>query len=295
MVLESVKSGFELFFQPPAKTIAGLKSPLTSRPESEQRINTRGGGDVASLLVYTRFVPRIGMKPIEGRVLVVDDDPQIRRVMRTTLEAKGHEVIEAGSGEQALELAGSEKLELILLDFNLPGRTGVETCREIRSVSTAPVIMLTVRDASQDKIEALDAGACDYITKPFAMGELLARIRAVLRRTPSPVLPGIIRLKLDDAEINFESRRVIVAGSPIRLTSKEFDLLLYLATHRNRTVPHRELLREVWGAEHVNERKYLRVFVNRLRKKIEAHPDDPKFLLTEPFVGYRLQTPESAG
>ena len=247
---------------------------------------------MASSLAYTRFVPRVGMKPNEGRVLVVDDDPQIRRVMRTTLEVKGYEIDEAGSGEQALELARSAKYELILLDINLPGKTGVETCREIRTHSIAPVIMLTVRDASEDKIEALDAGACDYVTKPFAMGELLARIRAVLRRTPSLALPGITRLKLDDAEINFESRRVIVAGRPVRLTSKEFDLLLYLATHRNRTVPHRELLSEVWGAEHVNERKYLRVFVNRLRKKIEAHPDDPKFLLTEPFVGYRLQTPE---
>jgi two-component system KDP operon response regulator KdpE len=250
---------------------------------------------LVSSLSFTRYVPRNGMRANEGRVLVVDDDPQIRRVMRTTLEAKGYEVDEAGSGEHALELARSEKYELILLDINLPGKTGIDTCREIRTHSTAPIIMLTVRDAGEDKIEALDAGACDYVTKPFAMGELLARVRAVLRRTPSPALPGIARLKLDDVEINFESRRIIVGGSPVRLTSKEFDLLLYLATHRNRTVPHRELLREVWGAEHVNERKYLRVFVNRLRKKIEAHPDDPKFLLTEPFVGYRLQTPESAG
>jgi len=249
---------------------------------------------LASSLAYTRFVPRVGMKPNEGRVLVVDDDPQIRRVMRTTLEVKGYEVDEAGSGEQSLELARSAKYELILLDINLPGKTGIETCREIRTHSTAPIIMLTVRDASEDKIEALDAGACDYVTKPFAMGELLARIRAVLRRTPSLALLGVTRLKLDDAEISFESRRVIVGGRPVRLTSKEFDLLLYLATHRNRTVPHRELLSEVWGAEHVNERKYLRVFVNRLRKKIEAHPEDPKFLLTEPFVGYRLQTPESS-
>jgi len=162
------------------------------------RMASRGGGELASLVSYTRFVPRIGMKPNEGRVLIVDDDPQIRRVMRTTLEAKGYDVDEAGSGEQALDLANAEKFELILLDFNLPGKTGVETCREVRSISTAPVIMLTVRDASEDKIEALDAGACDYVTKPFAMGELLARIRAVLRRTPSPVLPGITRLKLDD-------------------------------------------------------------------------------------------------
>jgi two-component system KDP operon response regulator KdpE len=247
---------------------------------------------LASTLPYTRFVPRIGMKPNEGRVLIVDDDPQIRRVMRTTLEAKGNDVDEAGSGEQALELARSEKYDLIILDINLPGKSGIETCREIRTLTTTPIIMLTVRDAGEDKIEALDAGAFDYVTKPFAMGELLARIRAVLRRTPSVAVSGITVLKLDDVEINFESRRVIVAGKPLRLTSKEFDLLLYLATHRNRTIPHRELLREVWGSEHVDERKYLRVFINRLRKKIEASPREPKFLLTEPFVGYRLNAPE---
>jgi two-component system KDP operon response regulator KdpE len=232
------------------------------------------------------------MKPNEGRVLIVDDDPQIRRVMRTTLEARGNEVDEAGSGEQALERARTEKYDLIILDINLPGKSGVETCREIRTLSTTPIIMLTVRDAGEDKIEALDAGAFDYVTKPFAMGELLARIRAVMRRTPSMTSAGISHLKLDDVEVNFESRRVIVGGNPVRLTSKEFDLLLYLATHRNRTIPHRELLREVWGSEHVDERKYLRVFINRLRKKIEASPREPKFLLTEPFVGYRLRTTE---
>jgi two-component system KDP operon response regulator KdpE len=232
------------------------------------------------------------MKPNEGRVLVVDDDPQIRRVMRTTLAAKGYEVEEAGSGEQTLDLVRSEKFDLIILDINLPGKTGVETCRELHTMSPTPVIMLTVRDAGEDKIEALDAGACDYVIKPFAMGELLARIRAVLRRTPSVATPGITHLQLDEVEINFESRRVVLAGTPVRLTSKEFDLLLYLATHRNRTIPHRELLREVWGSEHVEERKYLRVFINRLRNKIEASPREPKFLLTEPFVGYRLQVPE---
>ena len=247
---------------------------------------------MASTVAYTRYLPRVRMRPEEGRILVVDDDPQIRRVMRTTLDAKGYEVDEAGSGERALEMAQSQKYDLIILDINLPGKSGVETCRDVHSISATPIIMLTVREASEDKIEALDAGACDYVTKPFAMGELLARIRAVLRRTPSTIVSGVTNLRLDDVEVNFESRRVIVAGKPVRLTSKEFDLLLYLATHRNRTIPHRELLREVWGSEHVDERKYLRVFINRLRKKIEASPKEPKFLLTEPFVGYRLQTPE---
>jgi two-component system KDP operon response regulator KdpE len=226
-----------------------------------------------------------------GSILVVDDDSQIRRVMRTSLKAKGYEVNEAGSGERALDLVHSAKYDLVLLDINLPGKTGIETCREIRTIASVPIIMLTVRDAAADKIEGLDAGAQDYITKPFSMGELLARIRAVLRRTTLPVNARITHLQLDDVEIDFEARRVIISGKHVRLTAKEFDLLLYLASNANRTVPHRELLLEVWGAEHVNERKYLRVFVNRLRKKIEALPHDPKYLITEPFVGYRLQTP----
>jgi len=247
---------------------------------------------LVSPFLSARFVSRMGVKAQEGRVLVVDDEPQIRRVMRTTLEARGYDVDEAGTGEHAVELIRAAKYDLVLLDINLPGKTGIETCREIRAIATSPIIMLTVRDAGEDKIEALDAGAFDYVTKPFVMGELLARVRAVLRRSVSASPYAVTHLKLDDVEINFEARRVIVGGKPVRLTSKEFDLLLYLASHPNRTIPHRELLREVWGAEHVDERKYLRVFVNRLRKKIEASPREPKFLLTEPFVGYRLQTPE---
>lgn len=238
------------------------------------------------------FISRERMTKIRARILVVDDDSQIRRVMRTTLDAQGYEVDEAGSGEKALELLQSEKFDLILLDINLPGKTGVEICRDIRTTSSVPIIMLTVRDASEDKIEALDAGAQDYVTKPFTMGEMLARIRSVLRRTASPAYSHIMHLQLDDVEIDFEARRVIVSGKQVRLTAKEFDLLLYLASNANRTVSHRELLREVWGAEHVDERKYLRVFINRLRKKIESTPHDPKFLMTEPFVGYRLQTPQ---
>jgi len=250
---------------------------------------------LATSLESTRYIPKVGMKSHEGRVLVVDDEPQIRRVIRTTLEARGYEVDDVGSGEQALEINRSVKYDLILLDINLPGKTGIDTCREIRATSGAPVIMLTVRDAGEDKIEALDAGAFDYVTKPFVMGELLARIRAVLRRTGSSGTSSSINpLRLGDVEINFEARRVIAHGRHIRLTSKEFDLLRYLASHRNRTIPHRELLLEVWGSEHVAERKYLRVFINRLRKKIEASPREPRYLLTEPFVGYRLQTPDGA-
>jgi two-component system, OmpR family, KDP operon response regulator KdpE len=242
--------------------------------------------------ITTQVFTKVGARMNRARILVVDDDSQIRRVMRTTLEAQGYEVDEAGSGERTLDLLGSMKCDLVLLDINLPGKSGIETCREIRTNSTVPIIMLTVRDASADKIEALDAGAQDYVTKPFTMGEMLARIRSVLRRTPSTSSSHLRFLQLGDVEINFEARRVIISGKQVRLTAKEFDLLLYLASNANKTISHRELLREVWGSEHVDERKYLRVFVNRLRKKIEATPHDPKFLMTEPFVGYRLQTPQ---
>jgi two-component system, OmpR family, KDP operon response regulator KdpE len=237
-------------------------------------------------------ISRLHMSKSRGHILVVDDDSQIRRVMRTTLDAQGYEVTEAGSGERALVFLQSEKFDLVLLDINLPGKTGIETCREIRVNSSVPIIMLTVRDAAADKIEALDAGAQDYVTKPFSMGELLARVRSVLRRTTSSAHSHITHLQLGDVEINFESRRVIVSGKQVRLTAKEFDLLLYLASNANKTISHRELLLEVWGSEHIYERKYLRVFVNRLRKKIESVPHEPKYLITEPFVGYRLQTPQ---
>ena len=239
----------------------------------------------------TRSYSKMRMKANRAHILVVDDDSQIRRVMRTTLEAQGYEVEEAVSGERALDFLQHDKYDLVLLDINLPGKTGIETCREIRTNSSVPIIMLTVRDTSADKIEALDAGSQDYVTKPFSMGELLARVRSVLRRTTSPSKSHITHLQLDDVEVNFEARRVIASGKQVRLTAKEFDLLLYLASNANRTISHRELLLEVWGAEHVDQRKYLRVFVNRLRKKIEPTPHDPKYLMTEPFVGYRLQTP----
>lgn len=237
-------------------------------------------------------ISRLHMTKSRGRILVVDDDSQIRRVMRTTLDAQGYEVTEAGSGERALVFLQAEKYDLVLLDINLPGKTGIETCREIRVNTSVPIIMLTVRDAAVDKIEALDAGAQDYVTKPFSMGELLARVRSVLRRTAPSAHSHMTHLQLGDVEINFESRRVIVSGKQVRLTAKEFDLLLYLASNANKTISHRELLREVWGSEHIYERKYLRVFVNRLRKKIESEPHEPKYLMTEPFVGYRLQTPQ---
>jgi two-component system KDP operon response regulator KdpE len=227
----------------------------------------------------------------QGRVLVVDDEPQIRRVMRTTLIAQGYEVIDARSGEDALELLRTERYDLVLLDINLPGMTGIQTCREIRSTSELAVIMMTVRNGQQDKVDALDAGADDYVTKPFGIPEMLARMRAALRRTSFQPESGATRLQLGDVEIDFLARQVIAHGEPVRLTSKEFDLLSYLVTHANRTIAHRELLQAVWGPDYGDEQEYLHVFVNRLRKKIERSSKNPKYLLTEPWVGYRLELP----
>ncbi len=224
-----------------------------------------------------------------GHILVVDDEPQIRRVMRTTLVAQGYEVSDAKTGDDALELIRSDKYDLVLLDVNMPGISGIETCRQIRAGAALPIIMITVRDGERDKVLALDAGADDYVTKPFNLSELLARIRALLRRTGFPAGMDAKRLQLGDVEIDFESRRIITPNEQIKLTAKEFDLLLYLATHANKTITHRELLQEVWGPDYGNEQEYLRVFVNRLRKKIESSPSEPKFLLTEPWVGYRLE------
>jgi two-component system KDP operon response regulator KdpE len=226
----------------------------------------------------------------EARILVVDDDPQIRRVLRTTLIAQGYEVADDRNGEEALERIRSEKLDLVILDMNMPGMSGLETCRLIRSRSDVAIIMLSVRDAEADKVEALDAGADDYITKPFGSPELLARIRAALRRLPQTANELQV-VRFDAVEINFTTRRVVVGNREVRLTPKEFDLLQYMAAHPNVPIPHTRLLQSVWGPDYGDEVEYLRVFINQLRKKIEKNPSSPKYLLTEPWVGYRLQLP----
>jgi two-component system KDP operon response regulator KdpE len=227
-----------------------------------------------------------------GRILVVDDDPQIRRVMRVTLTGQGYEVDDAKSGEAALDRLRDERFDLVLLDVNMPGIGGVETCQQMRAQSEIAIIMLTVRDRDEDKVEALDAGADDYVTKPYSAPELLARIRAALRRTPGTHGPNG-RLRLGQAEIDFDTRRVIARGKTFRLTPKEFDLLRYLVAHPNKVLSHRELLQAVWGPDYGDQVDYLRVFMNQLRKKIEPNPSDPVFLLTEPWAGYRLQLPDA--
>jgi len=226
----------------------------------------------------------------EGRILVVDDESQIRRVMRTTLSSHGYEVSETMNGDEALRLVRAADYDLVLLDVNMPGKSGLETCREMRAISSNPaIIMVTVRDSEADKVEALDAGADGYIAKPFGISELLARVRAVLRRTvDSPPFPAA-HLRLGAAEIDFEARYIVIGDERVRLTPKELDLLSYLATHSNRTITHRELLQAVWGPEHGHDPQYLHVFMNRLRNKVERSPKHPRYLITEPWVGYRLQ------
>jgi two-component system, OmpR family, KDP operon response regulator KdpE len=225
-----------------------------------------------------------------AKILVVDDDPQIRRVMRVTLTRQGYEVDDARNGETALERLRGERFDLVLLDMNMPGIGGLATCRAIRAQSEIAIVMLTVRDSEADKVEALDAGADDYVTKPYNAPELLARIRAALRRTPWPHGPGG-RLTLGPVEIDFDTREVTARGRRVRLTPKEFELLRYFVAHANKVLSHRELLQAVWGPDYGDQVDYLRVFVNQLRKKIEKNPSNPAHLLTEPWVGYRLQLP----
>ena len=223
-----------------------------------------------------------------GRILVVDDDPQIRRVMRVTLTGQGYEVDDVKNGDAALEKLRDARFDLVLLDMNMPGLSGIEACRLIRGQSEIAIVMLTVRDSEEDKVAALDAGADDYVTKPYNAPELLARIRAALRRTPwtqGPAGP----MKLGSVEVDFDTRRVMSRGRQVRLTPKEFELLRYFVMHANKVLSHRELLQAVWGPDYGDQVDYLRVFVNQLRKKIEADPSNPAILLTEPWVGYRLQ------
>lgn len=226
-----------------------------------------------------------------GRILVVDDDPQIRRVMRVTLVAQGFEVRDVRSAEQTYEILEQEKFDLVLLDINLPGAGGLDVCRHVRTTSDAAIIMLTVRDSEKDKIEALDAGADDFVTKPYSTPELLARIRAALRRVPLSAEAGPHLIRLEDVDIDLVQRRITVHGQTVRLTPKEFDLLHYLVTHPNVPLTHLRLLQAVWGPDYGNEVEYLRTFINQLRKKIEKNPARPKYILTEPWVGYRFQLP----
>jgi len=224
-----------------------------------------------------------------GKILVVDDEPQIRRIMRETLTAEGYEVDDARNGLEGLEKLREFRPDLILLDINMPEMSGVEVCKNIRKDSAVAIIMLTVRKSEGDKVAALDAGADDFVTKPFSTPELLARVRAALRRAP-PV-PGISqRLEFGSLAIDFNLRTVTRAGVRSHLTPKELDVLRYFTSHPNEAVSHRAILQAVWGPDYGDQVDYLRVIVKNLRKKIERRPEEPHFIKTEPWVGYRFDS-----
>jgi two-component system KDP operon response regulator KdpE len=222
------------------------------------------------------------------RVLVIDDEPQIRRALRAGLERNGYTVSLAASGEEALDQAALQPPDLVILDLAMPGMDGFEVCRQLREWSKSPIIVLSVREGETDKIRALDQGADDYLTKPFSLGELLARLRAVLRRTggEEPETPS---LTVGELEIDFAHRRVALGGQEARLTPTEYELLRHLALNPDRVLTHRQLLTRVWGPEYAEDTHTLRVHVANLRNKIEPDPARPRYLHTEPRVGYRFR------
>jgi two-component system KDP operon response regulator KdpE len=229
---------------------------------------------------------------ISAKILIVDDAQQVRRVLRTALSSAGYTTYEAASGEEALDSIRAALPDAILLDVNMPGMGGLEACREIRRTMDVPILMLTVRNSERDKVLALDAGADDYVVKPFGMQELLARIRAALRRRTARGKETSFAAK--DLNIDFEARVVAVRGRDVHLTPKEFELLRQLVLNAGKPLTHRRLLQAVWGPDYGDEPEYLRVVINQLRKKLESDPARPKLILTEPWVGYRFQAPRES-
>lgn len=242
--------------------------------------------DNASQAAMRLTVP--GARMSADPILIVDDNAQIRRALRAILVPQGFIVMDARSGEEALDLIRKEHIALILLDANLPGMSGFETCKEVRRTTKIPVIMITVRDSERDKVAAFDAGADDYVVKPFGAEELTARVRATLRRAGSDAPPALVSAHL---RIDFERRTVLVDGRTEHLTPKEFDLLRELVRNEGKTLVHRWLLQAVWGPDYGEEMESLRVLVNQLRKKIEPDPRKPRYIHTEPWVGYRFERP----
>jgi len=222
------------------------------------------------------------------KILVVDDEPQITRVLRHSLTAHHYDVRTAADGVSAQETFRDWNPDLIITDLQMPEMNGIEFCSAIRKVSAVPIIVLSVRGDERTKVEALDAGADDYVTKPFGIEELLARVRAALRRLPDVQDAGETKLQDGDFSIDLETRQVDVKDSTIHLTPKEFDLLLVLFRNRGKVITHRAILTAIWGGNSSEQNEYLRVFVGQLRKKIESDPSKPRYIRTEPWVGYRF-------
>jgi two-component system KDP operon response regulator KdpE len=229
----------------------------------------------------------------QGTILVVDDDSSTRRALRVTLSGMGFSVVEAARGEEALSLVRATRFDAVLLDVDMPGMGGVETCRCIRrAVARLPVLMLTVMDSEDDKVLALDAGADDYITKPFQLRELTARLRSAVRRRNAQDANRDALIRQGHLELDPVKYRLMKRGHAIHLTPKEFEVLHYLMLHPGEPIPHARLLKSVWGPEYGNELEYLRTFVRLLRKKIEDDPQNPQYLLTDAYVGYRFNEQE---
>jgi len=221
------------------------------------------------------------------RILVVDDEPQLTRVLRRSLSTNGYDVRVAGDGEFALQTFRDWPAALVITDLAMPNMGGLELCRRLRAISEVPIIVLSVRGEEKTKVEALDAGADDYVTKPFGMDELLARIRAALRRKP-PADPGARILEAGEFRIDLEAHMATQSGKDLRLTPKEFDLMVHLFKNAGKVLTHRSLLGAVWGGDFTEQTEYLRVFIGQLRKKIEPDPSNPRYILTEPWIGYRF-------
>jgi two-component system, OmpR family, KDP operon response regulator KdpE len=230
----------------------------------------------------------------DGKILIVDDDLRFRMTMRAALRLRGFIVDEAETGEAALEKIRSDRPDLILLDINLPGLNGLECCREIRAGIETPIVVLSVRGEPRDKVQALNSGADDYVTKPFNLEELIARLHANLRRVSHLQMSDRKVITLDNVQIDFKARTVKARNKNVQLTRKEFELLWYLVTNAGEVVPHRKLLQAVWGPDYGDEAEYLRVFVNHLRKKIEPDPSTPKYIITALGMGYRFELPPEA-
>jgi len=228
---------------------------------------------------------------VAARILVVDDEPNIIATMAPLLRARGYEVFSAMTGRAAVEALDRDKPDLVILDLGLPDIDGVEVCRQIRTVSGVPIVVLSARGAEGDKVSALDAGADDYVTKPFGAQELLARIRAALRRVDAPAPPSEPMVR-GDLVIDRERFRVSRDGEEVRLTPKEFELLTFMAQHPGRVLTHRAILKAIWGPHATDQPEHLRVLIGSLRKKIEPNPSAPKYILTEPWVGYRFAEAE---
>ena len=224
-----------------------------------------------------------------ARILVVDDEPQLIRVLRTGLKSRGYDVRSASDGESGLESFNEWHPDLVITDLAMPNVDGLEFCRRLRAISQVPIIVLSAKGEERTKVEALDIGADDFVTKPFGIDELLARVRASLRRANAPPISETTQLTLEvgDFHVNLESREVKVRDKEVHLTPKEFDLLIYFIKHSGKVLTHRTLLAAIWGSNYVEQNEYLRVFIGNLRKKIELEAT-PRYIVTEPWIGYRF-------